>query len=124
MFKIIFLILILVLNYTIVSAAVGPGRGLGPVSAAQFIPGNYIDMTGSNASVRFDIASELYSSDAFSPYLISGSRDFDGAFYGSGIGWVMFSTGVYQVSLDCGAQSLSTLTANCTLSGTGWSELI
>ncbi len=36
----------------------------------------------------------------------------------------MFSTGTYQVSLDCGAQSLSTLTVDCTLSGTGWSELM
>jgi hypothetical protein len=81
-------------------------------------------MTGSTTSVRFDIASELYSSDAYSPYLDTNSRDFDGTFYGSGIGWVMFSTGTYQISLDCGAQSLSTLSTDCTLSGTGWSELV
>ncbi len=85
MFRTILFILILVLTHTTVDAAIGPGRGLGPVSAAQFVPGNYIDMTGSNTSVRFDIASELYGYDAYSPYLMSSSRDFVGTFYGSGI---------------------------------------
>ena len=118
MSRLILIIAIFLLSFTLVNGVAGPG----PI--VPFTPGAHIDMTGSNTSVRFDIASDLYGYGAFSPYLLSSSRKFDGAFYGSGIGWVMFSTGTYQVSLNCGAQSLSTLTANCTLSGTGWSELI
>lgn len=34
------------------------------------------------------------------------------------------NTGSYNVKLDCGTQSLTGITANCTLSGTAWSETI
>lgn len=93
-------------------------------AASTYTPGATITMTGSNSSVRFDIASDLYDNgaDASPPALTTATKTFTGAFYGSGIGWIEFSTGTYQVSLDCGAQYLSGLTLDCVLSGTGWSE--
>lgn len=93
-------------------------------AASTYVPGATIAMTGSNSSVRFDIASDLYNSGAIetAPALSTGTKKFTGAFYGTGIGWIEFSTGTYQVSLNCGAQYLTGLTTNCTLTGTGWSE--
>lgn len=91
-------------------------------AASTYTPGATIAMTGSNNSVRFDVASDLFGYDAISPTLITATKTFTGAFYGSGIGWIEFSTGTYQVSLDCGAQYLTGLTLDCVLSGTGWSE--
>ena len=92
--------------------------------ASNYIPWATIAMTGSNSSVRFDIASDLYNNgaSATAPALTTANAKFTGAFYGSGIGWIEFSTGTYQVSLNCGAQPLDNLSSNCTLSGTGWSE--
>ena len=91
---------------------------------ASYLPGANIAMTGSTYTARFDIASELFGSAVSIPNLDTTTTipTFSGAFYGSGIGWIMFATGSYQVSLDCGGQSLNGLTTNCHLSGTGWSE--
>ena len=92
-------------------------------AAVTYTPGALIAMTGSNSDVRFDVAPVLGVYDAI-PTLVTNTptKTFTGAFYGSGIGWIMFSTGTYQVALDCGAQPLSTLSSDCTLTGTGWSE--
>lgn len=53
--------------------------------AGPYIPGANIAMTGSNSSVRFDIASDLINSGALaSPAaLTTGTRAFTGVFYGS-----------------------------------------
>lgn len=100
-------------------------------TVVTYTPGAMIAMTGTstwvagtNTSVRFDIASILMSesSTESAPALITASKTFTGTFYGSGIGWIVFASGSNQVSLDCGTQSLSDLKANCTLTGTGWSE--
>jgi hypothetical protein len=92
--------------------------------ASSFTPGAVITMTGSNSDVRFDVAADLFWFDAVAPALISGTKTFTGAFYATGIGWIEFSTGGYQVWLDCGAQSITTLSTNCTLTNSGWSENI
>ncbi len=94
----------------------------GVSASVTYTPGAIIAMTGSNSDVRFDVATALIGYDATIPVLETATRTFSGAFYGSGIGWINFSTGSYQVSLNCGAQYLSGLTSNCTLTGTGWSE--
>lgn len=91
-------------------------------ASVTYTPGAIIAMTGSNSEVRFDVAAPLMGYDATVPALVTGTRTFTGAFYGSGIGWINFSTGSYQVLLNCGVQSLGSLTSNCTLTGTGWSE--
>jgi len=76
-------------------------------------------MTGSTASgTRFDVASTLFGFDASVPALETSTRFFTGAFYTQNLGWIVFATGGYQVSLDCGAQPLNNLTANCVLTGT------
>ena len=59
-----------------------------------------------------------------SPYLDTPTRQFHGAFYLSGAGWVDFSTGSSLVSLDCGAQLLSGLTLSCGITGTGYAEIV
>jgi hypothetical protein len=65
------------------------------VYASSFTPGAAIAMTGSNSEVRFDV--DLFGFDAVAPALISGTQRFTGAFYTTGIGWIEFSTGGYQV---------------------------
>ena len=98
-----------------------------------YTPGAMIAMTGSNTDVRFDVASALYDYKIANPTADVASRPaldtsnvsnltFTGTFYGSGIGWIVFASGSNQVSLDCGIQSITNLTANCTLTGTGWNE--
>lgn len=94
------------------------------VSASSYSPGAVIAMTGSNTDVRFDVAADLFGFDAIPAALISSTMNFTGAFYATGIGWIEFSTGWYQVWLDCGAQSNTSLSSNCTLTSTGWSENI
>lgn len=93
---------------------------------AGYTPGNYIFMTGANNDVRFDVKAALIGFWVGAPTLdtTTPSPTFTGAFYGSGIGWIMFSTGIYQVGLDCWVQTLDNLTANCGLTGTGWNENI
>ncbi len=113
MFRLFLFIWVLIVSLTI----------HGEVDAANsYTPGAMIALTGSNSSVRFDVANDLIGFDATIPTLITGTQRFSGAFYGTGIGWIEFSTGSYQVWLDCGGQYLSGLTMNCTLTGTGWSE--
>ena len=95
-----------------------------------YTPGASIAMTGSNTDARFDVASALYDLQLANPAdevknppaLDRDTRTFTGTFYGSGIGWIVFASGSNQVSLDCGIQSIASLTANCTLTGTGWNE--
>lgn len=98
-----------------------------------YTPGAMIAMTGSNTDVRFDVASAVYDYKIANPTADVASRPaldtsnvsnltFTGTFYGSGIGWIVFASGSNQVSLDCGIQSIANLTANCTLTGLGWSE--
>ncbi len=94
------------------------------VVASSYSPGATIIMTGSNMDVRFDVASDLSTFDATVPTLETATKTFTGAFYATGIGWIEFSTGAYHVGLDCGAQSLNSLTSNCTFTNTGWSENI
>ncbi|MBX9809184.1 hypothetical protein K2X92_02220 [Candidatus Gracilibacteria bacterium] len=93
---------------------------------ASYTPGANIAMTGSNSMVRFDVRADLFGFDSIPATLDTTqvSPTFTGAFYGTGIGWIVFGTGADKVILDCGIQSISTLTTNCQLSGTGWSENI
>lgn len=94
-------------------------------SSVVYTPSEYIVMTGSNNDVRFDVKTVLTGFDAGVPTLDTVTLGFTGTFYGSGIGWIMFSTGIYQVELDCWwAQAINNLTANCGLTGTGWNENI
>jgi hypothetical protein len=89
-----------------------------------YTPGASLAMTGTNTSVRFDVASALSTSSItdMDPALLTSSKTFTGTFYAKNIGWIVFASGSNQVSLNCGGQFLSNLTANCTLTGTGWSE--
>ncbi len=112
MFRIIILISTLILTFFIANEA-----------SAAYTPWAYIAMTGSTASgTRFDVASTLFGFDATVPALETSTRFFTGAFYTQNLGWIIFATGWYQVSLDCGAQPLNNLIANCILTGTWWSE--
>ncbi len=113
MFRLSIIISILIFSFTLT-------RGV----SASYTPGASIVMTWSNTEVRFDVAADLFTFDATVPTLQTASRFFTGAFYGSGIGWIEFSTGTYQVWLNCGAQPINTLMSNCSLTNTGWSENI
>lgn len=95
-------------------------------ASVVYTPGEYIVMTGSNNDVRFDVKAALVGFWVGAPTLDTVTLGFTGAFYGSGIGWIMFSTGIYQVELDCWAQTINpyNLTTNCSLTGTGWNENI
>jgi hypothetical protein len=88
-------------------------------ASVTYTPGASIAMTGTNTSVRFDVASVLIanSSTETAPTLDTTTLEFTGTFYGSGIGWIVFASGSNQVSLDCGAQSLDNLSALCSLTG-------
>lgn len=99
----------------------------GGVSASvSYIPGTTIAMTGSNTDVRFDVASALHGYTALPPQLDTTTMTFSGVFYGKNIGWIEFSTGSYQVSLDCDDIDISTLSDSniCHLRGTGWNDNI
>ncbi len=89
-----------------------------------FIPADTIFLSGSNAEVHFDVASPLYGYSFSQATLNTSTRTFSWAFYLSGAGWVLFNTGTYMTRLDCGGQSLGSLSSNCTLSGYAWSETI
>ena len=91
-----------------------------------YIPGAHITMTGSNSDVFFDVGDDIFmaSTTASAPTLHTLTETFSWAFYLSGAGWIDFSTGSYQVELDCGIQSLNSLSTPCILSGTGYGELI
>lgn len=96
----------------------------------KYTPANTIALSGSNTQVRFDVATEIYttffpaSPPVPPPSLSTVTRSFSWAFYLSGAGWVLMSTGSYTTRLDCGIQYLSWLTSNCILSGSAWSETI
>lgn len=94
-------------------------------ASTLYTPGATIGMTGSTIDSRFDVSEVLYSTlgnNSYNPILNTATRTFSWAFYVLDIWWIEFNTGSYQVSLDCGAQILWSLVANCKLSGTGWSE--
>jgi hypothetical protein len=111
MFRTLVLISIFLFSLTLVEST---------SATVTYTPGASIAMTGSNTSVRFDVASALSASGIIDmdPALIRDTLAFTGTFYGSGIGWIIFASGSNQVSLNCGGQSLSNLLANCTLTGT------
>lgn len=112
MFRVLILISTIILSFVITNEA-----------NATYTPWAYISLTWTTASgTRFDIASSLFSFDASAPMLETATRFFTGAFYVQDLWWIMFSTGIYQISLDCGGQPLNNLTANCVLTGTWWSE--
>lgn len=96
------------------------------VGFQNYIPAAKIFLTGSNTQVHFDVAGVLFDSGSSvsAPFLDTTTKTFSGTFYLSGAGWVLMGTGTYNTKLDCGAQSLSSLVSNCTLSGTAWSETI
>lgn len=92
----------------------------------SYTPAPQIYLSGANSDVHFDVAGVLFDSGSAVPavHLNTSTKSFSGVFYLSGAGWVMMSTGSYSVAIDCGSQSLSSLTASCTLSGTAYSENI
>lgn len=95
-------------------------------SAVSFVPASDIYMSGTTTDLRFDVTSAIVDSGStvLPPHLHTDTKSFSGAFYLSGAGWVQFDTGSYVVSLDCGSQSLDSLTNNCKLYGSGYSETI
>ena len=116
MLRILLLISLLLSSLTLVSGV--------HASVVTYTPGTMIAMTGTNTNVRFDVASVLISNSSteIAPALNTTTLTFTGTFYAQGIGWIVFASGSNQARLNCGAQPLSNLTANCTLTGTGWSE--
>lgn len=113
----IFTLLITALSLNIANAAM----------ITEFIHvGDSIAMTGSNNDVRFDVRTALIWFDAGAPALDTTTSipTFTGAFYGSGIGWIVFESGSNSTSLDCWGQYLTGLTVDCKLTGTGWNENI
>ncbi len=91
-----------------------------------FTPGPQIALSWGTSSVYFDVWWAIVASGSTvpAPYLDTTTREFHGAFYLSGAGWVDFSTGSYSVTLDCGVQSLSSLTFPCSVIGTAYGELV
>jgi hypothetical protein len=91
-------------------------------------------MTGSNSDVRFDVASALqdhqianiWTETATWPTLNTENLNFSGAFYTRKFEWIEFSTGSYQVKLDCNGGNIWSLSEsnNCHLTGTGWNDHI
>lgn len=90
----------------------------------SYIPAPKITLTGTTIDVRFDTAGVLYGSAFSGAYVDTLSRDIQGAFYIKNIGWTLMSSGAYQVRLDCGMQTLATLSTSCQFTGSGWSENI
>lgn len=88
----------------------------------NYTPAAHIYLTGSSPEARFDVARAIVDSGstASAPYLDTTLMTFSGTFYLSGAGWVEFDA----VHMDCGSQSLSSLTSACTLSGTALSEMV
>lgn len=119
MLRSILLIITLLISYISI--------GMVYAGSITYIPSEYITMTGSNNDVRFDVKDALIWFDIGAPTLETNTLpkpSFTGAFYGSWIGWIMFSTGTYHVSLDCWIQSLDNLTNNCNLLDFWWNENI
>ena len=90
-----------------------------------YTPASAISMTGSSDRVFFDVADDIYTDGSIVPWphLDTSTSSFSWAYYLSGAGWVDFSTGIYRVDLVCG-QPLASLTADCSITGTGYSEMI
>ena len=78
-----------------------------------YTPSPKITLTGTTTNTRFDVAEVLYGSSFSGAYIDTTTQNMSGAFYMNGIGWALMSSGSYQVELDCGAQSLSSLTSQC-----------
>lgn len=89
-----------------------------------YTPAPKISLTGTTSEVRMDVASALFGTDFSGTYLDTTTMYMSGAFYMNGIGWALMSSGAYQVELDCGAQIIANLTAQCQFTGSGWSENI
>ena len=89
-----------------------------------FTLGPTITLTGANNGVYFDVADDLFGYPSTPPRLNRDTETFSGSFYLTGAGWVQFDAPGYRVDIDCGVQSLASLTLPCFLSGTGWSETI
>ncbi len=96
-------------------------------ASISYTPGEFITMTGSNDSLRFDVHEVLdeSSADAIGAQLISDTMYLTGAFYMSWIWWGLLQTWSYQVWLDCWTSvDFSALPNICHLTGSGWSEMI
>ncbi len=93
-----------------------------------FTPAAMISMTGSVegssmvGTIRFDVSAYTEDFASLNPRLDISTKVFTWGFYSDGVGWFTFQNGSDVVRLDCGIQSLSSLSAKCTLSGTGWGE--
>lgn len=94
--------------------------------ATVYVPAPHIFMTGTTDDVRFDVADPIYTESATisKPYLDTATLEFHGGFYIPWYGWVNLSDGSYQVSLDCGWVSISSLSASCQLTGNAWWETV
>ncbi len=113
--------LILIIAITLISVLISHESWAG----VTYSPGPRVSLTGTTSDVRFDGASVLYGTPFSGGYLDTATRNMSGAFYMNGVGWALFSSGAYQVSLDCGGQSLDhTLMNPCQFTGSGWSENI
>jgi len=96
-------------------------------ASSVYIPGAEILMTGSTDDVRFDVKGLIFDewTIAEAPALDTATLKFHGAFYMTGAGWWLMSSGIYEVWLDCGSSpDFSALPNICHLTGSGWSETI
>lgn len=89
-----------------------------------YVPAAMISMTGTVegnsmvGTVRFDMSAYTEDIASLSPRVDTSTKTFTGGFYSDGVGWFTFQTGSETVKLDCGIQSLNSLTSKCTLTGT------
>ncbi len=92
----------------------------------SYTPGSQIPLTGSTVEVKMNTAGKIFETSAsvWEPVFHTSTKTFSWGFYIADYGWATFSTGSYQVNMNCWSQYLSGLTSNCSLAGTGWSDLI
>ena len=92
----------------------------------SYTPGSQIPLTGSTVEVKMNTAGKIFETSAsvWEPVFHTSTKTFSWGFYIADYGWATCSTGSYQVSMNCWSQYLSGLTSNCSLAGTGWSDLI
>lgn len=89
-----------------------------------YTPGPVVGLTGVTSDTYFDVSDDLYGYAHSGAYLDTVTQNMSGAFYIKNIGWTLMSTGSFQVKLDCGAQSIGSLTTQCQFTGSGWAENI
>lgn len=114
------------LTFFLIHLGVMSEHAFATVSGVTFTPATTLFFHWSNGSVNFDVA-------PFFDYDVNatekpGSLDTDtaqlsGTFYASGIGWIQFSTGSYQVQIHCN-QRFENLTQPCWFTWSGWSDTI